>query len=187
MDLAKLPIDPTKLTGTFISNSNFVRQVKFENGALSITSSSGAAEKKFQLSFQKMESDSLLNFVDERGDIVVFRIDKSQNLIGFWWEGGHYFKVRRFYKKIGLPATAAENRLFCGKYASKSPKQHLKIKQHRSGGLILKPIFFMKYPLESVGQGIFQVKNETIVLRFTEDGLLLGNDWVNNLPMKKIR
>ena len=77
---------------------------------------------------------------------------------------------------------------FIGKYRSESRKQTLRIRRdRRTGGLKLKPVFFMKYPLEPIGGGAFKVRGEPIVIRFQEQEMTVGNDWANGLRLKKIR
>ncbi len=184
-NLTGLKFPAEKLAGVFLSDNNFVRRVKFEKGILSV---SDFREKEMRLTDPKIAGDSLVLFLDERGDPVYFRLDSSKNVLGFSWEGGHFFRVNRFYKKLGTPAAAAETKNFCGKYKSKTWKQTLKIKQNRrTGELKLRPFFFVNYHLQAIGDSEFLVKGEKVVLRFSENGLVLGNDWVSNLRMKKVK
>lgn len=180
----------------YISNSNFVRSVRMDQEGLTIIVPSNGNSKEYPLRCIGLVADSLLLFEDVQGDTATFLLDVRNDSItsflnarpcfkGFWWTGGHFIKVRRFYTML---AHGSEVKKVSGKYISKSPRQQFKVKRdRRTGELVLKPYFFLKYPLESISGDVFRVKGENIILRFQKDGLLLGNDWVNNLPMKKIR
>ena len=186
-----LPLTAQNLVGTFLSASNFIRSVRVNgtNLSLSIPQRSGK-ETLLRLDFiEKSGADNTLIFRDERGEMVVFKLDSTgQQTLGFWWAGGHYFQVRRFYQKLAAPALGRSALPFVGTYRSKSRKQTLRIRRDRgSGGLKLKPVFFLKYPLEPLGGEAFQVRGEPIVIRFRKEEMIVGNDWANGLRLKKIR
>ncbi len=179
------------LEGTFLSASNFVRSVQANGTTLSIAiPQSSGKETLLRLDFmEKSDADHTLTFRDERGETVVFQLDSTgQQTLGFWWAGGHYFQVRRFYQKLAAPAVGRSALPFVGKYCSASRKQTLRVRRDRhTGGLTLKPVFFLKYPLEPLGGGAFKVRGEPIVIRFQEDNMIVGNDWANGLRLKKSR
>lgn len=185
------PVAIQNLEGTFLSASNFIRRVKTNgtNLLVSIPKSDGE-ESLLRLDFiEKSNTGNTLTFRDERGEKVIFQLDSTgQKTLGFWWAGGHYFQVRRFYKKLDAPAVGRSTLPFIGKYRSESRKQTLRIRRdRRTGGLKLKPVFFMKYPLEPIGGGAFKVRGEPIVIRFQEQEMIVGNDWANGLRLKKIK
>lgn len=183
------PVDTKNLEGTFLSASNFIRRVKANGSNLMISiPKSDGKETLLRLDFiEKPNADNTLIFRDERGETVIFQLDSTgQKTLGFWWAGGHYFQVRRFYQKLAAPAVGRNTLPFIGKYHSESRKQTLRIRRdRRTGGLKLKPVFFMKYPLEPLGGGAFKVRGEPIVIRFQEQEMIVGNDWTNGLRLKK--
>jgi hypothetical protein len=184
----QLPVAAQNLEGTFLSASNFIRRVKSDgtNLVISIPKSDGK-ETLLRLDFiEKSNANNTLIFKDERGETVIFQLDSiGQQTLGFWWAGGHYFQVRRFYQKLTPPGAKTA---FPGKYHSESRKQTLRVRSDkRTGGLKIKPVFFIKYPLEPLGGSAFKVRGEAIVIRFEEHEMIVGNDWTNGLRLKKIR
>jgi hypothetical protein len=101
---------------------------------------------------------------------------------GFFWEGGDYFQWRCFFEK--LPVTSAPLSAWTGKYHGRAFQQNLRVRR-KGEALQLKPVFFLSYPLEQVAGPVFKVRGDRVVLRFTEHGLVLGNDWVSNLPFER--
>lgn len=187
-DLRGLPIKAQKLEGTFLSANNFTRRVRLDSAGLTVVIPSAVKEMRLRLRFQKSIGDSLIFLLDERGDELIFKMDESKNVTGFSWEGGHFFRVQRFYEKLKPTATASEIGLFVGKYRSNARKQTIRVKQNRrTGQLKLKPVFFLSYPLEPIGGAAFQIKGEKIIVRFQSDGLILGNDWVSGLKMNRVK
>lgn len=176
--------------GTYLSASNFIRQVRQQDGRLFVViSRNGGGETLSRLYFveQPENRKHLLVFQEEKGCSVVFRLDSTgQKVRGFYWEGGHYFQVERFYEKLDEPAGGSALRVFTGKYRSDSRRQTIRIRQ-KGRRLVLKPVFFLKYPLEPLGGHAFQVRGETVVIRFGKDEMVIGNDWANGLRLKKIR
>ncbi len=130
------------------------------------------------------KSDKTLIFKDMRGEELVFQQDeKTGKLLGFWWAGGHYFGVRRFYQK--LDDAPANPQLFVGKYRNDKRKFDLRVRRDRKGQLILKPIFFMKYALLPLGGNTYQVRGEPVIIRFLDGEMVVGNDWANGLRLRK--
>lgn len=187
--LPPLPLE--NFEGTFLSANNFIRRVRAVDAQLFIAIPRGAGgETLIPLDFvEKSPADNALVFRDATGLPVVFALDSTgQRPLGFHWEGGHYFQLRRFYKKLDAPATGPATRAFGGKYRSEMRRQNLRIRRDgRTGNLVVKPVFFLKYPLEPLGGGAFRVRGETIVLRFEAGRLVLGNDWTYGLTLKKVR
>ena len=185
-----MPMPAQDLEGTFLSASNFIRKVRATGASVAVVIPQGSGKKKLlPLRFvEKPTSDNTLIFRDEQGETVVFQLDSSgQKPVGFWWAGGHYFQVRRFYQKLGELPTGQTIRKFTGKYRSETRHQTLRVRHDRkTGGLKLKPVFFLKYRLEPLGGAAFKVRDETVVIRFQPDGMTIGNDWTNGLRLKKL-
>lgn len=186
-----LPVPAPNLEGTFLSASNLIRKIQAHGAGVAVViPQASGKEKLLPLHFlEKSVTDNTLIFSDEQGEKAVFQLDTAgQTPLGFWWAGGHYFQVRRFYQKLKQPAAGLTLRAFAGKYRSEARQQTLRVRRDRkTGGLKLKPVFFLKYRLEPLGGAVFKVRNETVIIRFQPDGMTVGNDWTNGLRLKKTK
>lgn len=186
-----LPVPAPDLEGTFLSASNLIRKIQAHGAGVAVViPQASGKEKLLPLRFlEKSIADNTLIFSDEQGEKAVFQLDAAgQTTVGFWWAGGHYFRVRRFYQKLEQPAAGLTLRAFSGKYRSEARQQTLRVRRDRkTGGLKLKPVFFLKYRLEPLGGAVFKVRNETVIIRFQPDGMTVGNDWTNGLRLKKVK
>jgi CubicO group peptidase (beta-lactamase class C family) len=181
----ELKMHPSKFEGIFIDPNNVVRQIKFKNDSLKITDLSSPQKNFAYISFKRNIADSAFIFLDNNGDSLEFIMETDSIVKGFYWEGGHYFRYRRFYQGL-KNTTLQEINQWAGKYESKELKQKLKIKYIRKENrLKMFPIFFKGYNLEYIGGNVFKVKNEPIYLRFSKDNLELGNEWVFGLRLKR--
>jgi CubicO group peptidase (beta-lactamase class C family) len=179
-------ITAAELQGVYLSDNNFVHQVVERNGHLFIVPPF-SKDKGLELFFISKREDGRFSFWDEKGEKVFFELDDRGVAKGFYWEGGHFFKVQnRFYKKLEALPTLTQTQAVTGKYVSTSRKQRLKIKYSaKHGGLVLYPGFFRKYPLEPLGGNVYRVKDDTVVVRFENNAMQVGNDWVYGLWLKK--
>lgn len=186
-----LPVPAPDLEGTFLSASNLIQKIQAHGAGVAVViPQASGKEKLLPLHFlEKSVTDNTLIFSDEQGEKAVFQLDTAgQTPLGFWWAGGHYFQVRRFYQKLEQPAAGLTLRAFSGKYSSEARHQTLRVRRDRkTGGLKLKPVFFLKYRLEPLGGAAFKVRNETVIIRFQPDGMTVGNDWTNGLRLKKVK
>ena len=74
-----------------------------------------------------------------------------------------------------------------GKYISKTYKQKVKIKYNsKTGQVKMFPVFFKGYSLEYIGGNIYKVRDDNIYIRFFNESLTIGNDWVFDLVLKKL-
>jgi len=129
----------------------------------------------------------MLFFMDERGDSVLFHLNAAQRISGMVWEGGDHFRCRRTYKKLET-SRALPLRQWVGRYHSQEFKRTVRVRYARGKRqLQLRPVFFLKYPLTALADGVFTIPNEKIIIRFSSDGLVLGHDWVQNLNLQKIK
>lgn len=187
-DLSQMPCPAEQLQGTFLSDNNFVRRVRFDSTGLAILIPGAVRETSLRLAYRHAVGDSLVAFVDERGDTVVFHLDAQQDVMGFSWQGGHFLQLERFYQKLPPPQVGAATGRLAGKYRSAEYRQTLKIKRHRrTGQLKLSPVFFLGYPLEPLGGDAFWISSERIVVRFYDDKMVLGNDWVRGLTLQHLK
>ena len=177
-----------QFVGVFLSANNFVHHVVNRNGNLFVVPPYSKDAKGLELFFIAKREDGKYSFWDEKGEKLFFEVDEKGDVKGLYWEGGHFFKVQnRYYQKLAAaPTTAQAAEKYAGKYRSETRKQRLKVKyskKHRA--LVVKPVFFLSYPLEPLGGNVYRVKGEQIVLRFEPQHLILGNDWVYGLRFKK--
>jgi CubicO group peptidase (beta-lactamase class C family) len=176
-----LPI-PKEVVGKYISSSNFIRRIEADSQKIKIFTSDKSSISAYFMEIRK--PDKNLIFKDVRGHELIFQRDeKTGKLLGFWWAGGHYFGVRRFYQK--LDDVPADPKAFMGKYRNDKRKFGLRVRRDRKGQLVLKPVFFIKYALLPLGGNTCQVRGETVIIRFLDGEMVVGNDWANGLRLRK--
>ncbi len=183
-NLSVLPLSPENLTGKYLSFNNRLRNVLLDGDTLKITLAEAPKKRPVYLRFDPAaSSDTLLTFRDPTSIYPVqFSISKDGAVRGFFWDGGDYFQCRRFFET--LKNTNQSVATWAGKYRAKDFNQKIRIRR-KSGNLKLKPVFFLGYPLEPITDSAFKVKDEDIILRFSEGSFILGDDWVSNLKFLK--
>jgi CubicO group peptidase (beta-lactamase class C family) len=174
--------EENNLMGTYIDANNVVRKVKNNNGLICISNYTDTNKVIQKLKFLTSVGDSLIQFMDGNLDTLQF-VKKDNKIKGFYWEGGTYFRFKRFYKKIEL--TDSKLASLNGKYRSNEMQYHFKIKSKEGNKLTLKPVFFKKYSLNYLGGNVFKTKNEPIYFRFYKGYVSVGNEWVSNLILSK--
>lgn len=184
-NLSKTTYSPTYFTGKYIDANNVVRTICYHQDTLTITNLSNNKKALAYMSFQKAINDSLLYFKDDAGDSILVLMNAQQSVKGFYWEGGHYFRFKRYYKKLE-DSSSANLQNFEGRYYASQYDQGFRIKK-KHGLLKMYPVFFKGYQLQALGSDVYKVKNESIYLRFKPDGLTIGNDWISELHLNKIR
>ncbi len=186
--LGQLKIPVSSLEGKYLSFNNRLRHVRKDADTLKIRLDESASRREIAIVLDpKGCSDSLLNFMDPiTGYQVQFIVGAQGRINGFFWEGGDYFQCRRFYEKLDDNPVSAKQ--WVGKYKVDQFPQKVRIRQGwNQGSLKMKPVFFMSYQLIPVTGTVFSVKGERLLLRFTEHGFLLGDDWVSNLKFSKLK
>lgn len=174
----------TDLTGTYLSDNNWVRKVQVVGSELYIAMGTGENAAKRPLYFQYAEGDNVM-FHDSLGNPVEFYKTQGQ-VSGFWWTGGHYFPEARVYRKQ-TTENATPIGLFAGKYKSADIKVTIKIRYHpRKQQLVIHPFPCIHYELNPVADGVFEIPGEGIILRFSEKGVVIGDTWNRGIVMKRM-
>jgi CubicO group peptidase (beta-lactamase class C family) len=180
----KLPLN--RLAGIYSDASNIVRRIIVEHDSVKIASYFTANKILAVLHYKYSLGDSLYIFTDQNTDTIVFRMNRLDKVCGFYWEGGHYFRNRRYYESLNDSVTMAEQKGIVGSYYSVELKQHISVVRKKGGTFKMFPTFLLGYTLEHIGGEMYKVKNEPIYLRFKNDELIIGNDWVSGLKLRRI-
>lgn len=184
-NLADVHFKPSLFEGRYMDANNVIRMIQCEHDSLKLTNFASAKKTLAILSYYSNKGDSLIVFTDNLHDTIQFKLNPEKKVSGFYWEGGHYFRFNRFYKKLDeLSFTAMK--LAKGRYYSSLYKQGIRIKV-RHHHLKMYPVFFKGFELQAIGSDIYKVKNESIYLRFMPDSIMLGNDWISELELKKVK
>ena len=89
-----------------------------------------------------------------------------------------------FYEK--LENTVVEPKKWAGRYKSEVFKRDITMRFHRrTGKLRLKPVFFLSYPLERITDSVYVLREGDIVIRFTPNGFVFGDFWVNEVLFER--
>jgi len=182
---AKLLLPPSAFVGTYIDPGNVVRQVKLTQDTLTLNHFEPSSKSITKLYYQGSQGDSLQLFVDDQRDTVQFKVDRNGRAKGFYWEGGHYFRYKRYYEKLDdVPSSAIK--ACADTYRSKIFAQKLRFSYSTTRQrLKMFPVFYKGYALQHIGGLVFKLLDDSIFIRFTPGGLILGNDWVSGLPFER--
>lgn len=168
-------LDPASLTGVYLSDNNWVRQVRIVDSSLYILLGNGAKAPKRRLYFSHSD-DKTIMFRDSFNNPVAFYLTDG-HVGGFRWTGGHYFPLEINYKKM-VTANAVDLAGLGGVYKSPDFGNQLSIKFHqRSNRLVMHPFPFVKYDLVPVADGVFEIPDQDILVRFSENKLVIGDTW----------
>ena len=160
----------------FMDHHNVFRVLKKNQDTLQILSYHQKNKEISKLYFQE-KTDSSYIFKDKFEN----QFELNRNLKSFTWMGGHYFTFQRSYSKLDSTTPVAH---CVGKYIHPTSKQKLTIKK-RGQQIRVWPKWFISYPLQHVGGTVYQIKNEPIYLRFENNTLQVGNEWVFDLTFYK--
>lgn len=175
--------DPEKYTGLYFADLGMVRSVVFDKGLLFIVTGEGAAAKKHPLQFDRKLNDSTMLFYDNKNVAVQFRL-RNGYVEAFSWGGGHFFANPRHFSKVAPVITTGKQ--FTGKYRMDEFGRTIRVRySKRKHALLVKPLFLISYRLIPVAEGIYKVKGEEIYIRFTGNGLVAANFWVNDIRLQK--
>ncbi|MCC7465024.1 MAG: beta-lactamase family protein [Saprospiraceae bacterium] len=180
-----LPVPATHLCGKYIASNNKIRALRVDADTLKVRLEESAAGKEIPIIYvPHKSSDTLLTFFDlSNGFLLHFKMGAEGKISGFFWEGGDYFRCNRWFEK--LDEEPLEVRQWVGQYQTNFYPKKVKVKK-RGGRLVLKPIFFKRYPLEQISSDVYQISKDGIVVRFTPSGFTLGDAWVRNLQFSRI-
>lgn len=183
--LAALPVAAVSLEGAYLSFKNHIRYVRLSGDTLRIVPYEAPKRSVVLQYIPESGSDTALIFKDlKNGFSVRFVLDQSRQVKGFYWEGGDYFVLNRFFEKLEDRPLATRKK--AGRYRSDLFKRNIAIRPVRgSGDLRIKPVFFLRYRLERVTDSVYIRRDDGIVIRFTEKGLILGDNWVHGIKFWK--
>ena len=177
------PIPAEQFTGNYLSAYNLVRRVFSADSLICIAVPYGSKDVVYKLLFQKQISSETVLFTDTTGKPVYFQ-KKDGKFAVLIWGGGHYFGVNREYYRIE-PAQNPDPEN-AGRYYSADAKRWVRVKYNRrKQRLILKPLFFIRYPLTPVGSGIYALNENGVILRFEKNGMIFGNEWLPGMRLTK--
>jgi CubicO group peptidase (beta-lactamase class C family) len=190
--ISKIPIlnnkeilDKINWSGSFIDAHNVTRKLIRKGDSLCITKFSDEKQILGFITQLNSNSNNSLSLQDENGYQVNLSLNETTNeIIGFEWQGGHYFHFERKYTLMKKEGELSKDEIK-GKYYFETNAQKVKIKIKRNGKVILKPIFFMKYELIPLGSNHYQIKDDTFYIEFTPNEITIGNIWVYNLKLSK--
>jgi CubicO group peptidase (beta-lactamase class C family) len=178
-----LNLDLHLFAGKFLSDFNKMRELAVDSTGLFVRLGSGANATKMYLHFIEKKNDSTFVFADAY-NFPVHVVLKNGIAQTFSWAGGDYFAVTRYYKRV-VPMTS-NPRVWKGTYESKQFKRKIKIKYNkRKNEMKIKPVFFLSYVLEPIAAGVYRVKDDTIIIRFEEGQLTIGNTWITDIALQK--
>ncbi len=176
--------DQNKLSGTYITENNFIREVKVLNDTLVLQLPLNQSQRYHPLIFTGPVNDSLIYYIDTAGNSVQF-FKSGDTITGFTWAGGEYFVAERFYTKINDSFTF-EPKTLVGKYYLENQNNKIKITyKERKQSLYLSPFPFYHFKIEHVAGNVFHLAYYDYYIRVEEDGIVLGDDWIFNLHFLK--
>lgn len=184
-----LPVDALSLeamNGIFISQDNIVRYVHPVSDSMQLRifhMPKATAYNTYSLNAIETLADQTTGyfFADSAGNQLVFHLLPDGNGKQFIWYAGTYFQIRRTYSRIEA-APLTENRHDTGKYYSKELDRNVKVRYRRHKKqlvLVFSPL--VNYKLKPIASDVFQLEGETYLIRFSETGFVLGNDWIYNI------
>lgn len=181
-NLGQMTIPVHNLVGNYLSLNNRLRRVRLDSDTLKLRMEEYSTKREIALRFDPaLSSDTLLTFSDPTmGYPVQFSLHPNGQVRGFYWDGGDYFQCRQFFEK--LDETPVSVKKWTGKYTGIEFDQKIRIRRStKKGSLKLKPIFFLRYHLDPITPSVFIVRGDRTIVRFSEKGLVLGDEWVSNL------
>lgn len=178
------------LGGTYLSENNLVRLVNVQSDRQSVRIGN-PARSGYATYFLSGDAALLANLdvswilTDSAGNELSFRQEYGERSVVLNWSAGGYFHAPQTYQKLAVPST--DIAAYCGRFYSREADKTIRIRLKRgTHQLELHPSPFMKQPMKQLGEGVFQVKGkDAYVIRFTENGLVFGNDWINGLVFEK--
>lgn len=183
--LDSLPVPVSELCGKYIAYNNKIRMIRVDGDTLKIRLDESPEGKELPLLFIPHKStDTLLTFWDPSISVpLIFRLNANKQITGFTWEGGDYFRCKRWFEK--LDESPSPTRQWVGRYKTGFYPKKVRVKK-KGNSLVLKPVFFLRYPLEQISPTVFKIRKDGVVIRFTSSGFILGDEWVKNLKFSRI-
>lgn len=176
--------DQNKLCGTYITENNFIREVKVLNDTLVLQLPLNQSQRYHPLIFTGPVNDSIIYYIDTAGNSVQF-FKSGDSITGFSWSGGEYFVAERCYTKINDSFTF-EPKTLVGKYYLENQNNKIKITyKQRKQSLYLSPFPFYHFKMEHVTGNVFHLAYYDYYIQVNEDGIVLGDDWIFNLRFLK--
>jgi len=173
--------------GTYISEDNIIRHI--------VTDSTQSNLKIYNLTksyYCHYALDRIETLADQRTGL--FFLDSVNNLLimtigenganQIIWNMGTYFQVRRTYTEIDKFQEV--NPSFAGNYYIPEMQRTVRIRYRKfRKKLVMVPFPFVRYNLKPLGNNVYQMEGETYLLRFSDKGILFGNDWIYNIEFQK--
>jgi CubicO group peptidase (beta-lactamase class C family) len=182
-----LQLTMPRIDGTYISEDNIVRYVVTDSvqPLLKIFNASRTSCSTYRLeNIESLADQSIGMFLtDSAGNSLTVKYyeDGPHRII---WNMGTYFQTRRTYTRVA-PFSGID-RSHAGKYYIAEIDRTVRIRYNgRKKKLVYRPLPFKKHDLIPIGDSIFQVRGETYLLRFDNNGIVFGNDWIYNLDFGK--
>ncbi|MBC8046726.1 MAG: beta-lactamase family protein [Fimbriimonadaceae bacterium] len=174
------------LSGTYLSEDNFLNYVVQNDTDIHLINKYGNSKTQYRLTYVQSKGDSVIEYIDSTNNIVTFYI-ASDTASSILWSGNYYFVYPRAYARVQTNNTHTINQ-FTGKYYSEEFERNIKIKYHKKKeSLFIHPFPFISYQLVPVGYSIFSVANEKHIIRFQNNTLIAGDDWIYNFKFNKIK
>jgi CubicO group peptidase (beta-lactamase class C family) len=181
------PLKLSDFDGTYISEDNIIRHVVTDStqSHLRIYNLTKSTYNNYSLNRIETLADQRtgLFFVDSVNNLLVLTIgnDGANQLI---WNMGTYFQVKRTYSEVA--PFVQVNRQFAGKYYVPEMQRTVRIRYSKIKKKLVFVLFpLVRYDLIPRGNSVYQIEGETYLLRFTDKGVLFGNDWIYNLQFTK--
>lgn len=173
-----VPLD--LLEGIYLSEDNFIRQVCAAlPGKIILGNHASNAKATYYLQRSEcLDTVSTLFFEDSCGNRLVFTVGRDTS---FLWSQSTYFETQRTYYRFP-PVIPQENLIQAQHYYAPEPDMTVRIRYSKQRGeyvLILYP--WLRFSLKPIANGVYQLENETYLIRFKKNGFVFGNDWIYNL------
>ncbi|MBL7808408.1 MAG: hypothetical protein JNN28_11350, partial [Saprospiraceae bacterium] len=183
LDSLRIPV--ANLCGKYLASNNKIRLIRVDADTLKVRLDESPTGKEIPVVYAAHKSsDTLVSFFDPTtGFVLAFKLAPDKRVKGFFWEGADYFRCNRWFEK--LDATPVPARQWVGRYKTSFYPKKVRVKK-KGNSLVLKPVFFMRYPLEQISPTVFKIRKDGVVIRFTSSGFILGDEWVRNLKFSRI-
>ncbi|MES2555500.1 MAG: serine hydrolase domain-containing protein [Bacteroidota bacterium] len=176
-----------EMDGTYLSEDNIIRHVTGDDSShrLRVYNSGKTIYSTYSLQTIESLADQTtgLFFSDSAGNELVFHV-LNDNTKQFIWYAGTYFQTKRIYTSVA-PFTELTP-AFQGSYYSKEMNRTVRVKYNRRKQELVFVLFrLIRYRMKPVGQSVFQVEidDDPYIIRFVDDTIVFGNDWVYNLKV----
>ncbi|HLP92858.1 MAG TPA: serine hydrolase domain-containing protein [Saprospiraceae bacterium] len=183
LDSLRIPV--ANLCGKYLASNNKIRIIRVDADTLKVRLDESTSGKEIPVVYAAHKSsDTLVTFFDPAtGFVLAFKLAPDKQVAGFFWEGGDYFRCNRWFEKLDERPVPA--RQWAGRYKTSFYPKKVRIK-NKGNSMVLKPVFFMRYPLEQISPTVFKIRKDGVVIRFTSSGFILGDEWVRNLKFSRI-